>query len=75
MSTLPVEPQSWELTSFNAQMAERTTDKVRHYAAVLKAPTERELELLSLPRALFLLYYPLRAARLAFKYGSRLIRR
>ena len=68
---VPTEPQSWELTVFNARMAERTWDKARHCAALLKAPTERELELLSLPERLFFLYYPLRVARLALKYGSR----
>ena len=75
MSTQPAEPQGWQGTLFNARMAERTWDKVRHCAALLKAPTERELELLSLPESLFFLYYPLRAARLALRYGWRRTRR
>ena len=70
----PVEPESLEVTTFNARMAERTWKKVRHYAALLKAPTEVELELLPLPERLFFLYYPLRAARLALKYGLWLAR-
>ena len=74
MRTPPGEPQSWELTSFNARMAEGTWDKLRHSAAMLKAPTDRELEWFLLPQRLFFLYYPLRAVRLAYKYCSRLTR-
>jgi len=68
----PVEPESLEITTFNARMAERTWDKARHYAALLKAPTEAELEWLPLPEKLFFLYYPLRAARMAWKYSAHL---
>ena len=75
MRTHPTEPQSWELTAFNARMAERNWDKARHYAALLKAPTDQELKLFPLPAKLFLLYYPVRAARLALKYVSRLVHR
>jgi hypothetical protein len=71
----PVEPQGAEFTTFNSRMAERTWDKVRHYAALLKAPTDKELQLFLLPERLFLLYYPVRAARLALKLGRRLARR
>ena len=46
---------------------------MRHLAALLRAPTDEELRLLSLPEKLFFFYYPLRAARLALKYGSRLV--
>jgi hypothetical protein len=74
MRTPPGEPQSWELTVFNARMAEGAWDKLRHTAALLKAPTDQELEWLLLPQWLFFLYYPLRAARLAYKYCSRLAR-
>jgi hypothetical protein len=70
----PVEPESLEITSFNARLAERTWQKVRHYAALLRAPTEKELELLPLPEKLFFLYYPFRGVRLALKYGLRLAR-
>jgi hypothetical protein len=72
--TPPSEPQSWELTTFNARMAVRTWDKVQHLAALLKAPTDQELEWLLLPEWLFFLYYPLRAARLVKRYASRLVR-
>jgi hypothetical protein len=41
---------------------------------MLKAPTDQELEWFLLPQWLFLLYYPLRAARLAYKCCSRLAR-
>jgi hypothetical protein len=67
----PAEPESLEITAFNARLAERTWHKVRHYAALFKAPTEAELELVLLPPKLFFLYYPLRAARLASKYIFR----
>jgi len=68
----PIEPRGAEFTSFNARLAERTRDRLRHYAALLKAPTDKELEILTLPESLFFLYYPLRAARLALKYVQRL---
>jgi hypothetical protein len=68
----PVEPEGRELTGFNARMAERRWQKVRHYAGLLRAPTDDELELLQLPEKLFFLYYPLRGLRLALKYGLRL---
>jgi hypothetical protein len=68
----PVEP-GFELTAFNARMAERTWDKAKHYAAWL-APSEAELQLLRLPSALRPLYYPFRIARLASKYTLKLAR-
>jgi len=68
----PCEPSSWELTAFNASLAERPRQMIRHYAALLKAPTEAELEWIALPSHLFFLYYPLRAARLLWKYLARL---
>ncbi|MDR3744882.1 MAG: nucleotidyltransferase family protein [Acidobacteriaceae bacterium] len=71
----PSEPRSWEFTVFNARMAERSWEKVRHCASMLKAPTEWELEILPLPERLFFLYYPVRLARIALKYGSRLTQR
>jgi hypothetical protein len=70
----PAEPEILEITTFNVRLAERNWKKVRHYAALLKAPTDVELQLLSLPEHLFFLYYPVRVAQLAWKYGLRLIR-
>jgi hypothetical protein len=67
----PVEPEGVEITRFNVRMAERTWGKIRHYAAQFKAPTEGELEWFPLPEKLFFLYYPVRAARMAWKYGTR----
>lgn len=68
----PAEPQGLEATAFSARMAERTWHKVRHYAAILKAPSEAELALFPLPEPLFFLYYPLRAVRLILKFSRRL---
>ncbi len=68
----PTYPQSLEITMFNARMAERTWEKALHLAALLRAPTDDELLLLPLPEKLFFLYYPLRGARLAIKYGIRI---
>jgi hypothetical protein len=70
----PVEPQGIELTAFNAGMAEHAWDRLRHYAALLKAPTDKELQILQLSRPLFFLYYPLRIGRLALQYTKRLLR-
>ena len=67
-------PSSLELTIFSSRLADRWWDKVRHYAALLKAPTDVELRWLRLPKELFLLYYPLRLSRLIAKYGTRLLR-
>jgi hypothetical protein len=74
-SVSPADPTSLEMTIFNARLAERWWDKVGICAALLKAPTEAELEWLSLPPKLFGLYYPLRFCRLIAKYTSRLVRR
>jgi hypothetical protein len=71
----PREPESMELTRFNSRMAEQAWQKARIYAALLKAPTDKELEILLLPEKLFFLYYPLRGVRLALKYSLRLVRR
>jgi len=68
----PAQPDGLEVTMFNARMAERTWTKVRHLAALLRAPTDEELRLLPLPEKLFFFYYPLRGARLALKYGARM---
>jgi hypothetical protein len=54
---------------FNARLAESKWQGARHVAALLKAPTDADAERLRLPRRLFFLYYPYRAARLAAKYA------
>ena len=46
----PAEPESLEITAFNVRMAKRTRDKVRHFAAMFKAPTEDELSCFRCPR-------------------------
>jgi hypothetical protein len=70
----PEDPDGVELTEFNARLAEQRWKKMWHYAGMLRAPTDEELKLVALPEGLFFLYYPLRAVRLAVKYGARLVR-
>jgi hypothetical protein len=65
----PSEPEGLEMARFNARSAKRTWKKIQCYAALLRAPSDVELELLPLPERLFFLYYPIRSARLALKYG------
>lgn len=72
--TAPAPPSSLERTLFNVKMARRLWDKIRHFAALLKAPTEADARLLRLPRKLFFLYYPFRIWRLSAKYSARPIR-
>jgi hypothetical protein len=71
----PEEPDGVQITAFNVRMAEQRWKKVRHYAGMLRAPTDEELKLVALPEWLFFLYYPLRGVRLALKYGGRLVGR
>jgi hypothetical protein len=67
-----VRPSSTARTAYNARLAPRTWDKIRHWAAMFKAPKEEDLEQWNLPAWLFFLYYPLRVQRLAVKYARRL---
>ena len=62
-------PDSLQLVTFNAKMAERRLDKFRHVAALLKGPTEADARIVKLPPKLLFLYYPLRFVRLVLKYG------
>ncbi len=71
----PQEPDGLALTKFNGALARNLWDKLRHYCALLRAPTEAELQTATLPRQLFFLYYPLRVMRLAAKHGARLLKR
>jgi hypothetical protein len=68
----PYEPSSTGRTAYNARLARGTVDKIRHWAAMFKAPKEEDLEQWNLPTWLFVLYYPLRVQRLAVKYARRL---
>jgi Uncharacterised nucleotidyltransferase len=70
----PAEPEGLEMARFNARSEKRSLKKIGCYAALLRAPTDVELELLPLPEGLFFLYYPFRGARLALKYGLQLTR-
>jgi hypothetical protein len=56
---------------YSARLATDGWQRARHVAALMQAPTDAEAELVRLPRPLLFLYYPLRAARLAAKYGPR----
>ena len=67
-SNAPAEPTPLELTAFNARLATRWWDKVRHIAALLKSPTDAELKWVWLPPRLFFLYYPLRLYRLISRH-------
>jgi Uncharacterised nucleotidyltransferase len=69
----PFEPSSTARTAYNARLARGTVDKIRHWAAMFKAPKEEDLEQWNLPTWLFVLYYPLRVQRLAVKYARRLM--
>ncbi len=71
----PSEPTSVELTAFNARLAERLRDKVRHWAAMVLTPKDEDLDRGSLPDALFWIHRASRVQRLVAKYGSRLIGR
>jgi hypothetical protein len=64
----PSVPTGLDLVRFNARMATRRWDKVRHFASLLRSPTEADAEILQLPPTLFFLYYPFRFLRLAWKY-------
>jgi hypothetical protein len=71
----PSEPSSLQVIAFNASLAARPWQKIRHCTAWLKAPTEAELQVIVLPSQLFFLYYPLRAGRLLWIYCAQLLRR
>lgn len=47
---------------------ERASDRLRHVASLVAVPTGLECGMLSLPGALWLLYYPVRWGRLAWKH-------
>jgi hypothetical protein len=72
MLTAPEPPprmSSVRKTWFTMRLAPTFRLKARHLAARLKAPTEADAVFVRLPPSLVSLYYPLRAARLAAKYG------
>lgn len=70
----PPSMSGFTYTKFNAALAVGTWDRIRHYAGLLKAPTEADVRAVQLPAALFWLYYPLRVTRLAAKYARRIVR-
>jgi len=63
------QPSGVARTMFNARLATSPWLKVRHLAALMKAPTDADAEWIRLPRPLLFLYYPFRAARLVTRYG------
>jgi hypothetical protein len=58
---------------FHLRSRERPADRARHLARLLLAPSPGDLSAVRLPRALFPLYYPVRAVRLAVKYGHQAV--
>lgn len=67
------QPTPLQRTLFNSRLAPNSWLKARHVAGLLKAPTEADAKVVHLPRPLVFLYYPLRAARLAAKYGRAMV--
>ncbi len=59
---------------FRVRMRERLRDKVGYCAYTALVPGVEDWQYLSLPKALFPLYYAVRPVRLAIKYGQRLLR-
>lgn len=54
----------------NLRMLERIRDKIRYLASILFTPGETEWRHVSLPPALYFLYYPYRLMRLVGKYAG-----
>ena len=67
------QPTAVERTIFNARLAMNGWLRARHLAALMKAPTDADALLVKLPRQLLFLYYPLRVARLAARYGRAVV--
>lgn len=59
---------------FHLRVRERLRDGLRYSFSIALAPTLADWTLLSLPSKLSFLYYPLRAVRLANKYGMGILR-
>jgi hypothetical protein len=68
-------PGTWESMRFHLRARERWRDRVRYCVGVSTTTTPGDWTALTLPRGLFPLYYPLRAIRLAVKYGDMARRR
>lgn len=68
------EPSPLESTRFLLGVRERWRDRVAHGARLLTGISPGDLASASLPRRLWVLYYPLRAWRLAVKYGMGAMR-
>lgn len=63
-------PGVWESIRFHLRARERWRDRMRYCLSLATTPTPGDWTVLGLPRPLFALYYPLRAIRLAVKYGE-----
>ncbi len=68
-------PGIWESMCFHLRARERWQDRLRYCVGVSTTTTPGDWTVLTLPRCLFPLYYPLRAIRLAVKYGGMARRR
>lgn len=74
LTGLPEEYESSSEFWIQVRLASGWRSKLRYTAGYALLPTEAEAERLNLPRSLFFLYYPYRQARLAVKYGARMLR-
>jgi hypothetical protein len=68
-------PGGWETGRFHVRARERWRDRVGYGLGLATTTTPGDWSALALPRGLFALYYPLRVARLAAKYGGMARRR
>jgi hypothetical protein len=68
-------PGTWESMRFDLRARERWRDRLRYCVSVATTTTPGDWTTLTLPSALFAVYYPLRAIRLAAKYGGMAGRR
>lgn len=63
-------PGTWESIRFHLRARERWRDRLRYCVGVATTTTPGDWTSVVLPSGLFPLYYPLRAVRLAAKYGG-----
>jgi hypothetical protein len=68
-------PGVWETTRFHLRTREDWGSRLRYGVGLIATASPGDWGALALPRGLFPLYYPLRAVRLAVKYGGMVGRR
>jgi hypothetical protein len=67
------DPGELESALFQLKLRENVGDKLRYCFRIAMTPTVGDWELLHMPPSLPILYYPLRAVRLARKYVPALL--